>query len=519
LSTLTSHSETGSGVATGAELLATPENTIETFDEAIAAALPFADPGYLFNCTKKRYIDRLHLLREHIGIAGELADTLAERGDAQVKVAIGDPVIRAAINEGLAQIRFGRSTFTVRETEEIFEIALQQLRAAGRISVLQCGVPEPIRFRAEQPHGWFWTNERQEDAPTRFFRKLYGTLEEGKSVLATPTEEERENISRAIGLLKTVLPRVSASALEHVHLMCICDVPEQHVSKAVHFNSFTTIKVPGTIFLGRDLITDPWRTAEAILHESLHEKLYCFQHTHSLFAKEADVNVAPKVCSVWNRPTAQKNNWWPLSRAVFAFHVYVHLAVLFEAMQKHCARLESLFGPRSNYDLDKWKRRAFDRAHYLGHEISRHGQDLGPAGHALVSWLTALMSERDSAAPEPGSYVHLLLDLYDRETPQLAAKLCSQSADVALHRELQRRIQAEQQLVGRILSTLNLSAPATIQGAGDLSDFQTARKKIRNSLCGISLSQCELQVSADPEAITVGKAVEALVLAPEQYAA
>lgn len=505
------------------EVPAPTRNAINAFDQATATVVPFADASYLFKRTLERYVQRLRMLTGHIGVAGKLADALLEGTEPEMQRVIGDPVVRAAINEGLAQVRFGRSTFSEAETEEILQIALGQLLAKDEVSVLQRGVHERIRFNAGQSHGWFWSNNREEDAPARFFRKLYGTLEAGKSVLATPTAQERENISKAISILNATLPKVAQSALDHVYLLGVCDVPDGYQSKTVHFNSFTTIKIPGTIFLGRDLIRDPWRTAEAILHESLHEKLYCFQHTHSLFSKEADVNVTAKVCSLWNRPSAQKNNWWPLSRAVFALHVYVHLAVLFEAMQKQCDRLEALFGARDNYDLARWKRRAFDRAHYLSQQISSFSQDLGPAGHALVAWLAVLMNENDAAPPEPGSYVHLLLDLYERETPQLAAKYRrtpSMSAETEC--ELQRRIHAEQGLACRILAAVSASSvPAIHEDASGSapSTFQTTRKTIVNLLGGISLSQCGLPVFMGSQPMTVAEVIEALVLTPEKYAA
>jgi hypothetical protein len=61
-------------------------------------------------------------------------------------------------------------------------------------------------------------------------------------------------------------------------------------------------------------------------------------------------------------------------------------------------------------------RRALERAHYLGENIQQLcGQELGPAGLSMVDWLTSILDVLDPAPPPPGSYLHLLFDLYQRE--------------------------------------------------------------------------------------------------------
>jgi hypothetical protein len=488
---------------------------IEKFDATTANKRPFADPTYLFACTLERYVHRLRVLSGALPIAGRLADTLMQEADpeAQRRI-IGDPVVRASINEGLTQIHFGKSTFTADEIGEVLLVALDILREQKPVSTLQLGAHDPIPFIPSQNHGWFWSNKRDQDAPARFFRKLYGVLEANKSVLVTPTEKDREIISQAIDLLIAVLPRLSRSALEHVHLVCLCDPPEEHQNRNVHFSSFTSIKIPGTIFLGRSSLRHPWKIAEAILHESLHEKLYCFQHTHSLFCK-LGFDAAPKVRALWNRPQKTQNNWWPLSRAIFALHVYVHLAMLFEAMQMQCARLESLFGSNDGLDLPAWKRRALDRAQYLIYHVSQFTDELGPAGYALLRWLTALLQQNDPAPPEPGSYVHLLLDLYQRETAQLAEQHRGlHHLPPLVKHDLERKLHTETAIADQILSAVGIPFPQIYDNGsgGIVSRLEMVRSNIGDRLRCLSLRQCELPICLGPRETTIGEAVQGLVL-------
>ena len=103
----------------------------------------------------------------------------------------------------------------------------------------------------------------------------------------------------------------------------------------------------------------------------------------------------------------ERSNQWDSFRAFAAFHVYVHLALL---------------SARAEHDADYRKRMissrsSVERARYLGERlISDCWSELGPAGRRFHQWLTAVLDAIDPDAPSAGATVHLLLDLYRRET-------------------------------------------------------------------------------------------------------
>jgi hypothetical protein len=497
--------------------------SLKTFDDVVASTKPFAEFSYLMSCTLERYVQRLRMLAKHIPIADNVAKMLLSVSPETQELIIADPIVRSVINEGLARIRFGDSTFSTEEIEGVLQTTLEQFSSVADVGVLQRGVGVRALLRPAQGYGWFWTNDRKDNLPVNCFKKLYQTLEAGKSVLATPTEQEQKIIARAIVLLNAVLPKLRQSALNHVRLVCICDVPEGQDNKKLHFNSFTTIKIPGTTFLARSSINNPWTTAEAILHEALHQKLYDFQHTHSLLQPGADANPASRICAIWNRPSETADNWWPISRALFAFHVYVHLAVLFQAMHQHHKALVALCGPSGDFDPAAWTRRAFDRASYLGHQLAKCASDLGPAGLAILNWLTGLANANDPAPREPGSYVHLLLDLYQRETGEIVSKYQhAESLPADVGNKLKRQLQAEGSMMRQILIALEIpddfNLPTLKSDPVSLADVKNTRMQISNSLKGILSQNCERSIPFGLDQRTIGQAIQDVVIGNQKYA-
>ncbi|MGW6404519.1 hypothetical protein [Streptomyces sp. NPDC055134] len=49
--------------------------------------------------------------------------------------------------------------------------------------------------------------------------------------------------------------------------------------------------------------------------------------------------------SLWNIPGLDGNNRWNAHRAMAAFHVYVHLALLCSLAEQHAPRLRDIYGP------------------------------------------------------------------------------------------------------------------------------------------------------------------------------
>jgi hypothetical protein len=492
-----------------------------TLDSELARNRPFSDPSYLFDCTVRRYTERLKMLAFRLPAAADAAAALVQAALRRQQQILGDPIVRAAINQALANISFGESSILLQEMGEIIAEAASLLRSDTAMPVLQIGNEKPDCVRFFGRSIWFWQSEHKDDHFFRLFSRIYQKQEGGKSVLVTPLRSERQSIIRAINLLTEIVPKLTESVLHHVNLICICDVPASH-GGGLHFTSFTTIIAPGTVFLARSLLSNTWLLAEAILHEALHTKLYDFQHTHSLFVPKDPEMTAPIVCALWNRAEKGENHW-PLNRSLFAFHVYVHLAIYFRSLSPRRAEMEAVFGPCGYSDLDVCARRAFDRAHYLEHHIAKCSKRLGAAGNALLCWLRGLLLGTDPAPPEQGAYLHLVIDLYRRETQQImTACQKKQGFSATILPESAKQLEQENILVQKILEQLGISACSLHAGLSpeqehlSVEHFGVARERIAQCLERVSARQAECKMKIAMEENTVGQFIQALVLNPTQ---
>lgn len=501
---------------------------LEALDEALAGKLPFSDFNYLFDRTVRRYLDRLDMLAPMLPSAAATANALthASRG-AQRKV-LGDPVTRSTINQALANMSFAQGASDsngLNNIEGVLQLARKQLSSTDAVPLLQlgCATDNSVRF-FEQPL-WFWTNDRQNDLPTLLFRQLYIRQEHHKSILVTPTPSEREIVVRAVLFLSSIFPKLAKSVLSHVNLICICDVPENSTTnQRLHFESFTTILIPGTIFISRHLLRNVWSLAEAILHEALHTKLYDFQHTHSLFLSKDEEMTTPILCAVWNRPAEDGDDEWTLNRSLFAFHVYVHLGVYFRKLHRDAAALEESFRPCGYSDLSLSMRRAFDRAHYLGHNIGKFSHRLGLAGQALMNWLGKLLNEVDPQPPVAGSYIHLVMDLYRRETLDMSNQgRKTPGTEIAAGKAAQ--VDSEIKLTQALMSRLGLPdnffqnteiGPNVNQYS--LDTLTMKRLCIAEALSRLSQDQCNCVFQLQSGFMTVGEIIRGMVLDPLRYA-
>jgi hypothetical protein len=69
-------------------------------------------------------------------------------------------------------------------------------------------------------------------------------------------------------------------------------------------------------------------------------------------------------------------------------------------------------------------RTAMDRAQYLGEQIKEVcWEELGLAGQQLIEWLIEVLKALDPCPPPKGTYVHLLLDRYQREAQTVRRRI------------------------------------------------------------------------------------------------
>lgn len=408
--------------------------SLALFDALLSEYRPFGDGDYIHEQMRMTYGRRLSKISASVPVAGKLFEAL-QRADSYTQYRVlGDPVMRCTIQHALTQI-VTRSPYglPLEDCEEIFREALRHVLGRRPGGLLGSSLPYVERLGSEPWHGWIWSEDHPEDAFGRALRHLI--REHYGESLATPSPAEVAMLQKGARLLGELVPSLSRSALSHVPLLAVFPSVGRWKTKA----SSSQYRLSGIIFLRREALRNPWWIAEHLLHESLHQKLYDFRHAHSLLARDAvEVDDRPSeitkpVVSIWNFPGLDQLNHWDTHRAVAAFHVYVHLALLCSIAEHRVEELEAVYGPpQGELPTMTEGRQAFDRAHYLGEELRDScWQELGPAGQRLIDWLSSVLDALDPSPPPPGAHLHLLLERYALEGRMVKrASVSAESAGV-----------------------------------------------------------------------------------------
>jgi hypothetical protein len=384
---------------------------INTMD-AVLAEHPFGDSKYI---TKEMHLAcqrRLGKISRGLPVAGRLLEEIS-RADEYARYRIfGDTVVRCAIQHSHKQIESGLEYgLPLGECEEIFDRTIDLLKSGENAPI---GINLGDTFSSTPDCGWIW----REDQPHDIFSQSLKTLvmENFGEPLCTLTPDELTAFSKGITLLTELLPRLSSSALSHVHLVVFFAALANQTP-----SSSSEYRLSGSIYLSRRLLGSPWWVAEHVFHEALHQQLYDFRAGHSLLGTDAQRDDAPRICSLWNAPDSSRGNYWDIHRAVAAFHVYVHLALMATVVERlpkaEKDRLEAEYGQNRMVGA----RTACGRAQYLLEQIKLpvFWEELGPAGKRLVDWFADVLQAIDASPPPPGSYSHLLVDRYWREAREV----------------------------------------------------------------------------------------------------
>jgi hypothetical protein len=452
----------------------------DPFDAACAEQRPFGDSRYLHAQLELRYQERLGKIAELLPTAETLASALEQATPHRRHRALGDPVVRHAIHHALRHAWNGaqptNDTLPLAACEEIFRETVAHLatETRGGGGPLESAGAGLRRLGPAPHHGAIWSEEHPDDVFGRAFRKIVHDNFKGEP-LCVPSAAEVAMLKRGADLLEVLLPACAQSVLSHVHLVVL--VP--HVGGWKRKGSCSEFRISGTIFLNREMIRNPWWVAEHLLHEALHQKLYDFRHTHSLLAEdlsaeapEPDKGVA--IAAIWNLGGMNASTGWDTFRAIAAFHVYVHLALLCVQVDRRKTELHKHFGalPDAHSPATTGRREAFERAQYLGRRIKDAcWQEMGPAGRLFVAWLRSILQAIDPAPPPPDTrYLNLLLQRYMLEAHAIAAR---DALPPELEHRLRARIDAEAEILRQVLRAVQ----ATASAVGRLDDALTGRSE------------------------------------------
>jgi hypothetical protein len=396
---------------------------LSALEEVLAEHPAFGDSDYIHEHADLCYRRRLGDLAARLHAADVLSAAMSGSDLFRQRRVLRHPAVRFAINTALRQLAIGaKPDLSVAECEEIFRAAAHYLDKGVGPQPAEFGVGGAAHLTSGPFLGDVWSGEHG-DVLGRSFPRLVELRFAHKTVsgaeLSIPDTAALDSLARGASLLEELLPLLSRGALSHVSL--IATFPLAPWKGAASMSQFG---MSGVVFLCSDLLQSPWWVAEHLFHEALHQKLYDFRHGHSLLEPDFARADAPRVRSLWNVPGEGEANAWDAHRAVAAFHVYVHLALLSAVAEERAADLEPTYGPLQPVARMTTSRKAMERAHYLAEEIrSRCFDELGLGGKRLVEWLTAVLNALDYSPPPLGAHIHLLLDRYRGEARAAQNKL------------------------------------------------------------------------------------------------
>jgi hypothetical protein len=382
---------------------------------------------------------------------------------------LGDPVVRAVVQQALGRIDAGNQTIlSLEECGEVLREVVRYVENGVDSGPLASGDAQAHHLGSDCDTPWIWIRERRDDIFGRTFDKLVAA--EYGEALCTPSSADIAMLQNATRLLEEFFPLLARSALSHAHVIGVFPGTGSWEKVA----SSSQFRLTGAIFLNKTTLKNPWWVAEHLLHEALHQKLYDFRHAHSLLARDdphalnlpADVR---KVVSLWNTPGLDASNAWDPHRTIAAYHVYVHLALFCTVAEQRVSEFESVYGRLDTPPAMTNSRRAFERARYLGENLrSSCWAELGVAGQRMVEWFGSVLDALDPCPPPPGSYLHLVLDRYLME----AAKVQQRALSPDLADQLARLIRNEVASIKAVLAIMDAGA--------ETINFSTSLEKCAN---------------------------------------
>ncbi|WP_371619919.1 HEXXH motif-containing putative peptide modification protein [Streptomyces sp. NBC_00454] len=348
----------------------------------------FADSAAIEARNLARYRLGLSLLGARDSRHAPVLHALALAGDDQLLPVLVDPVLRNAFEDDTACLENG--AFTASALGGYLADDAWQLPADGT-GPCESLMRTPARPWPGNGAAWVWTGLRapvSQQAMAERLRELCRNSFEPDSQTepydATP--EMVEALRQGADLLTSLLPQIGPSVLRHVSLIGFsdgesADGPLQSLSGGD--------PLPSAILMSPGRLADPWTTAETLLHEAAHLKLFDVLRSCSL-VEDGTAQV----------PIPWRQSSWSFIRVLVALHFYAHLTVFQSAARAAAPELIARYGPPpADEVIDEptpgspaaalgTHRTVLERLTYLAEQAlsAGHGQ-VTPEGRRFVHWL------------------------------------------------------------------------------------------------------------------------------------
>lgn len=234
------------------------------------------------------------------------------------------------------------------------------------------------------PTGW----SESRSVEQMFTFEMGGSVGRVRCVLRPVEEEYLQRFGSSLAGLSNIDPGLARDVAANVRHVCLIDFPGYESRDDSEYReigqSVSSHMVPGCCFFSIYSVACGDRLAEALYHEALHKKLSNLIETKSIMKRGYDAARAPCFLSDWNKSTRWNSNRWEFDRALYAYHVYVHLYVLY------CDQTVSDAGTFSKEWIAKRRSVVNERQTALGEWLESHREEcLGMEGEGLLEFLKA----------------------------------------------------------------------------------------------------------------------------------
>ena len=167
-----------------------------------------------------------------------------------------------------------------------------------------------------------------------FDREMANDVGARRCVIRAADSSDVGRFEEALALLGRVSTHIPTDVAAHVRHLCPIDfecweqmLPEEYREIG---QSVSSHLVPSTCFFSYHSMGRTETLTEAIYHEALHKKLSNILVADSVLSDDYNPLTSERFVSYWNQDTAWNPNAWEFDRALYAFHVYVHLVAYYK---------------------------------------------------------------------------------------------------------------------------------------------------------------------------------------------
>lgn len=182
-----------------------------------------------------------------------------------------------------------------------------------------------------------WSEVR--DLEILFRRHMQDSVGAYRCAPVSVTNVEFDRIDRSLEYFSEISTSASDDILYNARLIVKIDYEEANNIGRDGYReigqSVSTHSVPSAFFLSPYSLSFDEICAESIYHEALHKKLSNTLIAYEVLSREADWRDLPTFLSHWNVDTQWNRNEWEFDRAIYALHVYTHLASLYGDLIKN----------------------------------------------------------------------------------------------------------------------------------------------------------------------------------------